>query len=149
MVRSLFAEQFKLQMHHRTKTAWAYALVIDKNGPRFPAATNVIINGAVKQTTSERDAPPGWTMPRLANYLANVKEVQHPVLDRTNLDGAHGFTLSYSTREGDDRPDIFSALRQQLGLKLEPINTPIEMWFVDHGEKPMAQPDPHTPTVLQ
>ena len=136
MVRSLFEERFQLRMHRQTKISSAYTLVVAKNGPKFPATTGVVINGAVKQSTSEREAPPGWTMPRLANYLATLRDIQHPVLDRTNLDGIYGFTLSYSTREGDDRPDIFSALQQQLGLKLEPIKAPIEIWFIDHVEKP-------------
>ena len=136
MVRSLFEDRFKLRTHRRTKTGAAYALVIGKGGPKFPATASVIINEAVKQSTSERESPSGWTMLRLANYLATVREVQHPVLDRTNLTGAYGFTLSYTTREGDDRPDVFFALQQQLGLKLKPIKAPIEIWFVDQVDTP-------------
>jgi uncharacterized protein (TIGR03435 family) len=136
MVRSLFEERFKLRMHRETKNTSAYALVIGKNGPKLPATTGVTINEAVKQTTSERGGPAGWTMPRLANYLATVRGVQRPVIDRTNLNGTHAFALNYSTREGDDRPDIFSALQQQLGLKLEPTKATIEMWFVDHVDRP-------------
>jgi bla regulator protein BlaR1 len=77
-------------------------------------------------------------MARLANYLASVRGVQRPVVDRTMLDGIYGFTLNYSTTDGDDRPDIFTALPEELGLKLQPTRAPIEMWFVDHVERPSA-----------
>ena len=136
MVQSLFEHRFQLRMHRQTKVVSAYALVIAKNGPRLPNRGTVTINGEVKQAASEREAPEGWTMARLANYLASVRAVGRPVLDRTGLSDTFGFELSYSTAETDDRPDIFSGLQRQLGLRLQPIKTPIEMWFVDYVEKP-------------
>jgi len=136
MVQSIFEERFKLSMHRKTKTVSVYALVVAKNGPRLPAHGRVTINGALKQATSEREPPQGWTMTRLANYLANIRAIGRPVVDRTGLRGVYGLTLNYSTADGDDRPDVFSALQQQLGLKLEAIKAPIETWFVDHVEKP-------------
>jgi uncharacterized protein (TIGR03435 family) len=136
MVQSLFEQRFKLRVHRQSKTGSAYALVIGKNGPKLPAAPSVRINGVVKQATSERQAPPGWTMPRLVNYLATVRDIQCPVIDRTGLLGVYGFSLSYSTMEGDDRPDIFTALQNQLGLKLQPTRSAVEMWFVDRIERP-------------
>jgi uncharacterized protein (TIGR03435 family) len=141
MVQSLFEERFGLRMHKQSKVVSAYALIIGKNGPgkngpKLPAAGRVTINGAVKQATSEPEPPPGWAIPRLANHLAGVRGIQRPVVDRTKLTGIYGFTLSYSTVDGDDRPDIFTALQEQLGLKLRAIKVPIEMWFVDRVERP-------------
>ena len=138
MVQTLFEERFKLRTHQQSRTIAAYALILAKNGPKFSATHTVTINGALKQATSEREAPSGWTMARLANYLASVRGVQHPVVDRTMLDGIYGFTLNYSTADGDDRPDIFTALPEQVGLKLKATRAPIEMWFVDHVERPSA-----------
>lgn len=138
MVQSLLEERFRLRLRRATKTASAYALVVGKNGPRFGAAARVTINGALKQASFEREAPPGWTMARLANYLASVRTIQRPVVDRTNLNGLYGFALNYAVSDGDDRPDIFLALREQLGLRLESVKAPIEMWFVDSAERPRA-----------
>jgi uncharacterized protein (TIGR03435 family) len=42
----------------------------------------------------------------------------------------------YSMVDGDDHPDIFTALQDQLGLKLRAIKAPVEMWFVDAVERP-------------
>jgi len=139
MVQALFEERFSLRMHSQIKTVSAYALTLAKSGPKFSrSAGKVTINGAIKKAASEREAPSGWTTARLANYLASVRGVQRPVIDRTMLEGAYGFTLTYSIADGDDRPDIFAALSQQLGLRLRAIRTPIEMWFVDRVDKPGA-----------
>lgn len=136
MVQSLFEDRFKLSMRRETKTVSAFGLVVAKNGPKLSAGGRVMINGAVKQSTSERKAPEGWTMPRLANYLASVKAIERPVLDRTSLSGTYGLDLNYSTRDNDDRPDVFAALPAQLGLRLEPIKAPITVFVIDHVEKP-------------
>ena len=136
MVQSLFEERFRLRMRRQTRTVSVYALVAGKNGPKISAIGRVTINGAVKQATSEREAPAGWTMERLANYLAAIPAIQRPVVDRTRLTGMYGFTLNYSMADGDDRPDISTALQEQLGLKLQAVKAPIDMWFVDHVERP-------------
>lgn len=130
MVRALFAERFKLRLRHENRTVPAFALVVARNNPKLFAAEKVIINGEVKQSTSEREAPGGWTMARLANYLASVRGIERPVVNGTSLNGAYGFTLTYSAREGDGRPDIFTAVREELGLRLRATRAPIEMWAV-------------------
>jgi uncharacterized protein (TIGR03435 family) len=136
MVRTLFEERFKLSVHREMKTVSAYALIIGKNGFKPPSPGMVTINGSVKQSSDEREPPQGWTMVRLANYIANLKSVGRPVLDRTALTGSYGFTLYYATSENEDRPDIFTALQQQLGLKLLSIKAPVEMFIIDHVERP-------------
>jgi uncharacterized protein (TIGR03435 family) len=138
MVQALFEERFGLRMHSQSKIVPVYELIPAKKGPRFSAADRVTINGVVKQSTSERNAPPGWTMARLANYLASLRGVERPVIDRTLLDGVYGFALNYSTRDGDGRPDIFTALPEQLGLRLKAARETIQVWTIDHVEKPSA-----------
>jgi uncharacterized protein (TIGR03435 family) len=138
MVQSMFEDRFKLSMHRETRMVSAYALVIGKNGPKLGAGGRVRINGSVKQAASEREPPDGWTMARLANYLASVRGIGRPVLDQTGLAGTYGLTLNYSTTDGDDGPDVFGAVTGQLGLRLRAIKAPIEMFIVDHVEKPSA-----------
>jgi uncharacterized protein (TIGR03435 family) len=136
MVQALFEERFKLRMHRETRTVPVFALTFAKNGPKFAAGDKVTINGAVKQVTTERGDPVGWTMARLANYLASDRFVQRPIVDRTTLSGTYGFTLNYSIVDGDGRPDIFAALPDQLGLRLQATKAPVEVWVVDHIERP-------------
>ncbi len=136
MLQALFEDRFRLRMHRETKTVSAYGLVIGKNGHRLRGGGRVIINAEVKQSADEPEPPEGWTMSRLANYLAGVRDVGRPVLDQTGLPGIYGFTLNYSKANADDRPDVFTAVQEQLGLKLQAIKAPVTMFVIDHVEKP-------------
>jgi uncharacterized protein (TIGR03435 family) len=136
MVQSLFEERFKLRVHRETREASAYVLMVAKNAPKLSSSGGVRINRVVKQNQWETAAPAGWDMPRLANYLAGVSAVGRAVVDRSGLKGTYGFTLDYAAREGDDLPSVFTALQEQLGLKLEATKAPVEMFVIDHVEKP-------------
>jgi uncharacterized protein (TIGR03435 family) len=71
-------------------------------------------------------------MPRLAGYLAGLPDVGRPVLDKTGLSGLYAFSLEFSRKDGDDRPSIFAALQDQLGLKLKADKAPMDMAVIDH-----------------
>jgi uncharacterized protein (TIGR03435 family) len=78
------------------------------------------------------------TMAQLAGQLSYTAE--RPVVDRTGLQGYYAFTLDWfpvnRTIPPDlDIPDMFQAVQQQLGLKLEPARAPSEKLVVDHAEK--------------
>jgi hypothetical protein len=88
------------------------------------------------QSLSESEAPEGWDMPRLAGYLGDVPDVGRPVLDRTGLTGLYAFSLQFSRKDGDDRPIVFLALQEQLGLKLEAAKAPLDVVVIDHVERP-------------
>jgi uncharacterized protein (TIGR03435 family) len=69
---------------------------------------------------------------------------ERPVVDQTGLTGAYDFTLSFrpqlppdaTTDEQDNRPTIFDALRDELGLELIPKKGPVEYLVIDHIERP-------------
>ena len=64
------------------------------------------------------------------------------VVDKTGLTGNYEFTLRWDARPpgsrptDDDRPSVFTALQEQLGLKLEPDRAPLRVLFVERIEKP-------------
>jgi len=72
------------------------------------------------------------------------RTVGRAVLDRTNLEGRWDFTLTYATEsqirggQPTDAPDLFTALVEQLGLKLESTTGPVDMLVVDRIERPTA-----------
>ena len=76
-------------------------------------------------------------MAQLASTLAG--QVRHPVSDDTGLKGKYDFTLKWimggALSPDDTGPTLFAALQQQLGLKLEPGKTMIDIFVVDHIEK--------------
>jgi len=84
-------------------------------------------------------------MTAFADYLGyNV--LDHPVIDKTGLLGTFDFDLSWNpdatqfggrfTVEGSNLPELFAALREQIGLRLEAGKVPIDVIVVDHAEKP-------------
>ena len=89
----------------------------------------------------------GVEMERLAWFLGT--RLGRPVLDRTGLTGAYDFTLSWASAErpvgpgdpGDSPadevgPSLFSAVRQQLGLRLESRKGPVVFLTIEHLERP-------------
>jgi uncharacterized protein (TIGR03435 family) len=85
---------------------------------------------------------PGWSMTNLADFLRIA--VERPVIDRTGVDGNYRINLNFSisnlgaTTEppAGAGPDIRTALQEQLGLRLEATQAPVEMVIIDHIEKP-------------
>jgi uncharacterized protein (TIGR03435 family) len=144
MVQSLLADRFHLKIHRETKERSVYLLLIGKNGSKLRVVKTdspktgggVRINGPLMQSLSESEAPEGWDMPRLAGYLGDVPDVGRPVLDRTGLTGLYAFSLQFSRKDGDDRPIVFLALQEQLGLKLEAAKAPLDVVVIDHVERP-------------
>jgi uncharacterized protein (TIGR03435 family) len=139
MVQSLLTERFKMAAHRETREMRAYALVVGKSGSKLrPEGAGVRINGARFQTLSDPEPPKGISMSRLAGILSDYSEVGLPVVDRSGLSGNYSFELVFSMKEGDDRVSVFTAVQQQLGLKLEPVKAPLEVLVVDRIEKASA-----------
>jgi uncharacterized protein (TIGR03435 family) len=136
MVQSLFAERFKLRTHREPRESRVYFLTIGTNPLKLREGGEVRLNGGVQFGDGKPTWPDGLTMPQLAIILSNYTD--RPVVDRTGLQGRYGIKLDFSTRDGDDHPIIFTAVQEQLGLRLEAGRAPIEMLIIDHIEKPTA-----------
>ena len=138
MVQELLADRFKLQVHRETREVRGYSLVIAPKGPKVreiargapDQGEGAMINGYPVRDESGT----GVTMSRLARFLAAVPLIRMPVVDNTGLKGMYSFTLDFARVPEDDAPDIFTALQEQLGLRLESRNIPQE--FLDRAEKP-------------
>lgn len=79
-------------------------------------------------------------MEALADYLTGQPAVDgRPVVDRTGLAGIYEIDLDYAFRVGaNNKPEIFDAIQEQLGLKLDSIKAPFDLLVVEHLEKPDA-----------
>ncbi len=135
MLQSLLADRFKLKSHSETKEQPVYALVAGKNGPKFQKAESS--SGLGGGSGRGRAHVSGkFSMPRFADYLSD--RLGRPVLDQTKLDGAYAITLEWvpdSTEESASGPSIYTALQEQLGLKLVATKGPTTVLVVDHVEK--------------
>lgn len=115
-------------------------LVMDKGGPKFKASTadatgGYSVTGGEKGNHMEAKRT---TMKKLAQQLSH--SAGRPVVDKTGLAGTYVFMLDWFpglTSSPDlNVPDVFTALREQLGLKLEAATAPIEKLVIDQAEKP-------------
>jgi uncharacterized protein (TIGR03435 family) len=153
MVQSLLAERFKLKVSHSTKELAIYALVLTKSGPKFSesAASGAGQNGL---STNNGDLKAKeLEISHFADWLSGI--VGRKVVDKTGLQGKYDFTMKYDDRRQDltvsgpgdssqgraatppdSGPSIFTALQEQLGLKLEPQKGPVEILIIESVEKP-------------
>jgi uncharacterized protein (TIGR03435 family) len=142
MVQSLLEDRFHLKLHRETRERPVYFLKVVKNGPKLqevhtdsPDLGGVRFNGRHPAYLSEKESPPGWPMSRLASYLADLLNDDRWVIDETSLTGIYAFNLEYS-KDGVDHPPLVPALRDQLGLQLEPGKKAVEITVIDHIERP-------------
>lgn len=142
MFQTLLAERFKLAFHREKKEMPVYALVVAKNGPKLKAAAD---DAGTDIGNKKGDVMTfhGVPMEMLANTLAG--SLDRPVLDETGLKGKYDFDLAWAERKrkgasgepaSPDAASIFTTLQEQLGLKLESRRAPVEMFVIDHVERP-------------
>jgi uncharacterized protein (TIGR03435 family) len=147
MLQALLAERFKLVAHRERKELPAFALVVGKNGPKL---TKAELNESGGGMTSGDGTVSGQavTMARLASFLATPRlDLGLPVVDQTGLEGTFSFTLKWTPEklltgkaagkapDLDGPPSIFTALNEQLGLKLEKRKALLEVLIVDKAER--------------
>jgi uncharacterized protein (TIGR03435 family) len=162
MVQSLLADRFKLKVSHATKELPIYALVVAKGGAKLMPAANAggkdsnHMESSVNGTTGDLVATDA-SINSFLGVLARQPELERRgVADQTGLKGRYDFKLHW-TREylvprendtsGDEAlanapspssqgPSLFTALREQLGLKLEAGKGPVNVIIIDHIERP-------------
>ena len=142
MLQSLLKERFQLAVHRETQEKSICDLVIGKNGIKmhvYPAPTPPAIPAYPRGTPTMAGR---FTMGQLADVLSQMTGT--PVIDKTGLPEQYELALSFaplSPRLGDSPdnyagvPDVFIAIQEQLGLKLEAKKAPVEVIVVDHVER--------------
>jgi uncharacterized protein (TIGR03435 family) len=145
MLQSLLADRFKLAIHRETRTAQGYALVVAKGGIKMQKSESTESNS--RGGRGRIDAQ-GFSMHQFAERLTRV--MRAPVEDATETPGGFNFSLIWTPDDASakplatDRPavddssapSIFTALQEQLGLKLESRKVTMEVVLIDRAEKP-------------
>jgi len=146
MLRTLLAERFSLKIHRETRQLPVYILGIAKGGPKFKALDRD--RGMNIQITGNSIRLESGEIPRLAQLLSTA--VGRPVIDRTGLSQRYDLSVTRDdapVREGGvpgldtprapgDNGSVFTAVQNQLGLRLDPQRTPVEVIVVDRIERP-------------
>jgi uncharacterized protein (TIGR03435 family) len=160
MVQALLADRFKLKAHREFQDRPIYALVVAKKGPRLQESKHeeenrgkmkgmggVVTRSRPGQLTVEWD-----TMAGFAQLL--TQQLDRKVVDKTGLTGRYDLKLDWTPEDraapigsgpngttgvpDSSSPSIFTAVQEQLGLKLEPQTGPVEILVIDSVEMPSA-----------
>jgi uncharacterized protein (TIGR03435 family) len=141
LLQALLADRFRLACHRETRELPVYALVVAKGGSKLVTSkgNGLTIGGYYGKLVAQ-----GITVDGFARELA--KRVGRVVVDKTGIAGRFDVTLQWTPDEGpamlngapipDPPPSIYTAIQEQLGLKLEPQKGPVEVLVVDHVEMP-------------
>ncbi len=147
MFQTLLADRFKLRFHRETREMAAYVLSVEKSGSKLKRSDS-------KDPFEVPIKPGGGSVlvgtrvsPSLLCWNLSIG-LNAPVVDQTGLDGFYDYTLDLSQQEPREptqtsadeldhrRAEMTTAVREQLGLKLEYRKTPVEVFVVDHVERP-------------
>jgi uncharacterized protein (TIGR03435 family) len=139
MLRSLLADRFQLRVHFESRVRPDYELVLAKGG--------------TKLKPMPADKKPGWGKAVHGEYILHGESIAEfasglsfwdvagrTVVDKTGLIGNYDFDLKWTPDDQQGTPNagptLFTALEEQLGLKLEPSKGPVDTLVIDHIEKP-------------
>lgn len=135
LLQNLLTERFHLAVHHETKTLSGYALIVGKDGPKLrPSKEGTEYHAYILTDGIDiRHA----TVASLAAALTSPGAAGGAILDKTGIKGDYDITLHYATvrTPNPDLPDLFTALQEQLGLKLQPEKVPVDFLVIDHVDR--------------
>ena len=145
LMQKILTERFGMVLHHEQRELPVFALTVGKGGPKMVANTSDP-NGWMDQQNHEAngvhvEALKNTSMADLALILQF--HVDRPVVDQTGLKGRYDFRLQWTvddapTTAPDAPPGLFTAIQDQIGLKLERERAPADVLVIDRVERPGA-----------
>ena len=155
LMRAMLADRFQLKVHRETREGPVYGLVVAKGGFKLTAVDPVkpeagappdpkYSPGSMNTSVSNRDGKMTAQAVPLSNLAESLaRQVSRMVVDKTGLTGKYDFTLAWTDDQNSEAkddtasaPSLFTALQEQLGLKLEAMRGPVETIVVDRAEMP-------------
>ena len=140
MIRALLAERFALVLHPETRESAVYALVLAGSGTKMKLSADQSRSGGMNVGAASlvgTGVPAGLLASLLGTKLGRT------VLDQTNLAGRYDVDLRWTPDAVDPEPDgaglsVFTAVQEQLGLKLRATKGPTGFLVIDKIGKPSA-----------
>lgn len=155
LMQAVLADRFHLKVHHETKTLPMYDLLLAKGGLRMKA--NPPVPPPADAGNDPEAAKPrgmmtmgpgmikGENLPMTSIVGQLSSALESTVVDKTGLTGTFDFDLKWTpddagpSKEGgstEANVSIFTAVQEQMGLKLQPTRGPVDTLVIDHAEQP-------------
>jgi uncharacterized protein (TIGR03435 family) len=142
LMRQLLKERFGLQFHREKREMAAYALQVVKGQPKLTAAADASVQPLEWSDGHGWEHTENYRSTTMADFIVYKQLfIDRPLIDQTGLAGRYDFKLTYSygdapNTDPDAAPPMFTAIKEQLGLKLEPVKAPVNAFVIDHIELP-------------
>jgi uncharacterized protein (TIGR03435 family) len=149
MMQSLLEERFQLRIRRENRDMPVYSLRVASGGPRFEPAKEGSCGTEPARSAREITRSCGYNMlssatfdmvmAPIAKLVAALSGVTgRRVVDETGLTGTYSLHLDFAPEQAQDasRPSIFTAVREQLGLRLASTRSPVEVLVIESAEKP-------------
>jgi uncharacterized protein (TIGR03435 family) len=144
IIRQLLLERFRLQFHKEKRELPSYALRVLKEPPKLEVAADPAAQPLEWTQGEDWIRTENYRSCTMADFLL-IKQLfmDRPLVDQTGLSGRYDFKLTYSYGDApstgpDAPPAMFTAIKEQLGLKFEPVKASVDVMVIDHIEKPTA-----------
>jgi uncharacterized protein (TIGR03435 family) len=143
LILSLLEDRFQLKFHREQKEAPVYWLEVDKPGRLGPALKPSSPDSRPNMSTNSNGSKATMKASKMsmADLAAALRrQAGRPVVDHTDLKGNFDFQIEWAPEETPDSadPSLFTVLREQLGLKLEPAKGTEEIFIIDQIARPSA-----------
>lgn len=144
MLRKLLAERYGLRSHEERRELLVYVLRVAKGGPKLARTASAPGSNPDQTGNSGRVSDWRFTNEPLSDFAHFLQFIMdRPVVDQTGVSGEYDFRLKWASDarlEGDPDggPGIFTAMPEQLGLRLDPVKAPARIMVIDHVERPSA-----------
>ena len=145
IIQSILEDRFGLKLHHEQRTLPVYAVTRLKSGPKLPESKE---DANAQPDQQGNGGPHGMQMHFVNNSMNDFALgmqffLDRPVVNGTDLRGRYDFVLHWkpgisAVPDATDYPDIFSAVQQELGLKMAPATRPVDVLVVDSVTTPTA-----------
>ncbi len=150
MLLPFLEERFHLKAHIEMKTLSVFELTVTNDGPKFKPSVDSEHGGGTSVQNDNNKAKLTAHAVSMVSFASTLTNQAHrTVIDKTGLTGLYDLALQWSPQDAptqsspdgsslqtDSGPSIFTALQEQLGLKLKPSKGPVETLVVDHVEMP-------------
>jgi uncharacterized protein (TIGR03435 family) len=145
MVRTLLADRFRLTFHHEQREMTYYAIVLAKGGSKLAksaASDDNMPHQSLGGNARQKNAK--FTNNQMSDFALCMQLIaDRPVVDETGLKGRFDFTLRWQPNDTpsadvDAPPPLFTAMEEQLGLKLQPKRGPVDAFVIDKVARPSA-----------